>query len=277
MIRIIVDSSTLYTIEEGKKLNIDVVPLSVTINNQTYREYEEINADEFYQLIKQGHIPTSSQPPIGEFVELFEKYKDDQILVISMADGLSGTYQSVVGAQQISNQTNIVVINSKTLCVPHRIMVNEAIRMRDEGHSFEEIVEMVKEKVETTESFLLPQDFNFLKRGGRLTTVAATLSGLLKLQPVVTQTTDGTRLDRFTVGRNFNSAIKKIMNHFADRGLDDRYHFCVSHAFVPQQAQKVAKMMKERFNLAKVEIEELSCAFITQGGPLCLAIQVIAK
>lgn len=277
MIRIIVDSSTLYTVEEGKKLNIDVVPLSVTINNHTYREYEEIDAETFNKIIKQGHIPTSSQPPIGDFVELFEKYKDDQILVISMADGLSGTYQSVVGAQQISGQDNIVVINSKTLCIPHRIMVNDAIKMRDEGHSFEEIVEMVQEKVKTTQSFLLPQDFDFLKRGGRLTTVAATLSGLLKLQPVVMQTPDGIRLDRFTVGRNFTSAVKKVLNHFSEHGLDERYHFCVSHAFVPQQAQKVAEMIKERFNVAKVEIEELSCAFITQGGPLCLAIQVIAK
>ena len=89
MIRIITDTSTMWTVDEGKKLNIDVVPLSVTINGETYREYEEINADTFNEIISQGHVPISSQPPIGEFIDLFEKYADDEILVISMADGLS--------------------------------------------------------------------------------------------------------------------------------------------------------------------------------------------
>ena len=275
MIRIITDSSTLYTIEEGRKLNIDVVPLSVTINNQTYREFEEINAEEFNALIQERHIPTSSQPPIGDFIELFEKYKEDQVLVISMADGLSGTYQSVVGAQRISGQDNIVVINSKTLCLPHRYLVNDAIAMRDAGHSFEEIVDMVRQKIETVHSFLLPQDFDFLKRGGRLTAVAALLSGVLKLQPVVMQTEDGLRLDEFTVGRNFTSAVKKVIHYLSEIGLDNTYRFCVSHAFVPEQAQKVSQMIKNQFQDAKVEIAELSCAFITQGGPQCLAIQAI--
>lgn len=65
MVRIIVDSSTLWTVEQGKALDIDVVPLAVTINNKTYREYEEINAKEFVEIINQGNVPTSSQPPVG--------------------------------------------------------------------------------------------------------------------------------------------------------------------------------------------------------------------
>lgn len=277
MIRIITDSSTLYTVEEGKKMNIDVVPLAVTINDKTYREFEEINAQEFYEIIKQGHIPTSSQPPIGELVELFEKYVDDEILVISMADGLSGTYQSVESAKNMVGRDNITVINSKTLCIPQRLVVNDAIAMRDAGHSLSKISEMVKRKFDTSKSFLIPQDFDFLKRGGRLTSLAATLSGLLKIQPVVTQTPDGTRLEKFTVGRNFNKAVSKILDNLKEHGINEEYHFCVSHAFVPEQAVKVAEKIKEQFNVAIVEMAELSCAFITQGGPHCLAIQVIKK
>ena len=94
MIRLISDSSTLYSIEEGKALPCDITPLCVTINGKTYREFEEINAETFLGLIKAGYIPSSSQPSMGELVELFEKYPDDEILVISMADGLSGTYQT---------------------------------------------------------------------------------------------------------------------------------------------------------------------------------------
>ncbi len=77
MIRLISDSSTIYSIEEGKALPCDITPLCVTINGKTYREFEEIDAETFLGLIKAGYIPSSSQPSMGELVELFEKYPDD--------------------------------------------------------------------------------------------------------------------------------------------------------------------------------------------------------
>ncbi len=277
MIRIIVDSSTLYTKEEGRQLNIDVLPLSVTINQKTYKEFEELSAREFYEIIQQGHIPTSSQPAVGEYIDLFEKYKEDEVLVIAMADGLSGTYQSCVGAKETSGLDNIVIINSKTLCVPHRLVVNDAIEMRDQGKSFQEIVDMVQSKCDTAISFLLPQDFDFLKRGGRLTPFAATLGGFLKIQPILTQTSDGTRLEKFGIGRNFGIAVNKVIDHLFEIGINDQYRFGVSHAFALEQAEQVVEKIKKKFNVATVELEKLSCAFITQGGPQCIAIQVIKK
>ena len=69
MIRLISDSSTLYSIEEGKALPCDITPLCVTINGKTYREFEEIDAETFLGLIKAGYIPSSSQPSMGELIE----------------------------------------------------------------------------------------------------------------------------------------------------------------------------------------------------------------
>lgn len=277
MVKIIVDSSTLYSKSEGKALSFDVVPLSVTINNQSYREFEEINDVEFLEIIQKGHIPSSSQPPVGEFLDLFENYRDDQVLVIAMADGLSGTYQSVMGAKAISDNPNIVVINSKTLCVPHRYLLEDALELRDKGESFENIIAKIEETLETSHSYLLPQDFGYLKRGGRLTTVAATLGGLLKIQPILIQTPDGTRLDNMGVGRNFRQAINKVIAHMESLGHDKSSRFSVTHAFVLEQAEYVAQRIKDRFNVEHVEIMPLSCAFITQGGPMCIAIQVINR
>lgn len=275
MIRIIVDTSTLWTVDEGKALGIDVVPLAVTINNKTYREYEELNAKDFVEIINQGHIPSTSQPAVGEYMDLFEKYADDEIIVICIADGLSGAYQTCLSAAKMTGRDNIEVINSKTLCIPHRLVVEDAIAMRDEGATFKEIVDMCYEKFETSKSFLLPQDFEFLKRGGRLTSMAATLSGLLRIQPVVMQSEDGTRIEKFTVGRNFSNGVNKILEHLENLNIGKDFRFCVSHNDVADQAALVVNRIKERFNVDKVFVEELSCAFITQGGPKCLAIQLI--
>ncbi|MBQ4343603.1 MAG: DegV family protein [Erysipelotrichaceae bacterium] len=277
MIRILADSSTMYTKSEGKEMNVDIAPLSVTINNQAYREYEEINDVQFYELIKQGHLPRSSQPPVGEYMEYFETYADDDILVLCMADGLSGAYQSCASARANFERENIEVLNTKTLCGPHRYLLQLAIKLRNEGKSLSQIKEIMLQKIETSISFLLPQDFGYLKRGGRLTPLAATLGGLLKIQPVMIQTEDGRRLDKFAVGRNFDLAVNKVIKELQEKGFNQNHRFFISHAFVPEQAQKVKEKILKAFDGADIEIHNLSCAFITQGGPLCLAIQAIEK
>ena len=275
MIRLISDSSTLYSIEEGKALPCDITPLCVTINGKTYREFEEINAETFLGLIKAGYIPSSSQPSMGELVELFEKYPDDEILVISMADGLSGTYQTAEAARQhTEHPERIHVVNSQTLCGPHRYLVDLAARLIRDGRQIEEILETLQNKIATSLSFLLPQDFSYLKRGGRCTPVAA-MGGLLKLQPSMIQAEEGRRLEKFGVGRSFDAAVKSVLGKLEEHVQNARVQISVSHAFSKDQADKILAKVKDRFPNAECVMYDLSCAFITQGGPRCIAIQSI--
>ncbi len=277
MIRILADSSTMYTKAQAKEMNVDIAPLSVTINDKSYREYEEISDVEFYEIIKKGHTPRSSQPPVGEYMDYFEEHAEDDILVLCMADGLSGAYQSCASARSNFERDNIEVINTRTLCGPHRYLLQLAVKLRDEGKTLKEITAVMNQKMDTAISFLLPQDFGYLKRGGRMTPLAATLGGLLKIQPVVTQTPDGKKLDKFAVGRNFDLGINKVIKELIDKGVNKNYRISISHAFVPEQAQKVKEKVMKAIEGAEVEVLNLSCAFITQGGPLCLAVQAIEK
>ena len=98
MVQIITDSSTLFTVEEGQKMGIEVLPLCVSIGELEGRD-TQFDMDVFYGEIEKGNNPISSQPPIGEVMEVFEKYPDAEIIDISMADGLSGTYQAACGAK----------------------------------------------------------------------------------------------------------------------------------------------------------------------------------
>lgn len=276
MIRLISDSSTLYSIEEGKALPCDITPLCVTINGKTYREFEEIDAETFLGLIKAGYIPSSSQPSMGELIELFEKYPDDEILVISMADGLSGTYQTAEAARQhTEHPERIHAVNSQTLCGPHRYLVDLAARLIRDGRQIEDILETLRNKIATSLSFLLPQDFSYLKRGGRCTPMAAAMGGLLKLQPIMIQAEEGRRLEKFGVGRSFDAAVKSVLGKLEEHVRNARVQISVSHAFSKEQAEKVLARVKERFPEAECVLYDLSCAFITQGGPRCIAIQSI--
>ena len=277
MVQIITDSSTLFTVEEGQKMGIEVLPLCVSIGELEGRD-TQFDMDVFYGEIEKGNNPISSQPPIGEVMEVFEKYPDAEIINISMADGLSGTYQAACGAKaSVDNNENITVINSKTLCGPHRYMVQKAQQMKEAGKNAKEIIEWLEYAKEHHESFLIPQDFDFLRRGGRLTPMAAKFASVLNLRAIMTQTPDGCRLDKFGMKRSMKLAIKAVVDHLEEVKIDAKHIVYVSHARAEEDAKKAIAMIKERFADVEVQMLELGAAFVTQGGPKCIAIQYIEK
>jgi len=277
MVKIITDSSTLYTADEAKEKGFEVLHLCVNIGDLEGRDLL-VDMNDFYGRIEKGEIPKSSQPPVGEVIDVYKKYGNCEIINIAMADGLSGTYQSACGAREmVENKDRITVFNSKTLCGPHRYMVEKAQEMKEEGFSAKEILDWLEKIAETSESFLIPQDFVFLRRGGRLTPVAASIGGMLKLKPIMTQTEDGKKLDKFAIKRTMKGAVKAVIEHLEKKGLDSRHIIYVSHADAISDAVKVADQLKEIFIESEIQILELGAAFVTQGGPKCVAIQYIER
>lgn len=277
MIKIITDTSSLYTIEEGKKLGVYVIPLCVSINGKHYRDLS-FDTTEFIQEVKQGGIPTTSQPPIGDVLVAYEDFAGNEILNICMADGLSGTYQTALMAQeQAKNKEDITVLNSKTLCGPHRYLVQKAVKLRAEGKSLKEIVAGLKDSMLHEHSFLIPQDFDFLKRGGRLKPAAASIGGILKLKPIMEAVEDGKRLDKFSITRTLGKAVGSIARYFEEHGVNENFKIYISHANALDDAHYILHKLKSVISEAEYEILELSPAFITQGGPKCIAVQYIKK
>ena len=92
MVRIVADTSTMYSTETARAAGFDVAPLAVTIAGKTYKELDEIQLEEFVSIIGQGHMPVSSQPALGDVIAMYEACGEDEVLNLSMADGLSGTY-----------------------------------------------------------------------------------------------------------------------------------------------------------------------------------------
>ena len=276
MIRIVADTSTLYSTAQAREAGFDVSPLSVTINSQSYREFDEISAEEFVDIIRQGHLPVSSQPAIGEVAALYEKYKEDEIINIALADGLSGTYRSAVAAAELAESPErITVGNTRTLCGPHRYLVETAVRMAQENASVEEICKMLQEKMDTAKSFLVPADFDYLRRGGRLSPLVSYVGQAAGLMPIMTQTEDGCRLAVASIRRGFNHTLKFIEKALQKHGVGAGWRVYITHAAAPQLAQKAMETLRETFPDCEFEVYPLSPAFITQGGPGCMAVQVI--
>ncbi len=277
MVRIITDSSALYTPAEAKEKGFTVVPLVVQINGQSYRDLE-ISAKDFMEIINQGHVPTSSQPPIGEVIKAYEEANGEEVLNICMSDGLSGTYRSAETAKDsVENNENIHVLNTTSLCGPQRYMIEKALEYANEGLDAKTIISKLQESIESSISFLIPVDFNFLKRGGRLTGMAATVGGMLKLKPVMYTVEHGTRIDKYNLARTMNSAIDSVIKYAKTHEMNEGYRLYISDA----DNQKASDLAKERFASALPNIEivclKLGAAFITQGGPGAVALQFVKK
>ncbi|MGL4799517.1 MAG: DegV family protein, partial [Cellulosilyticaceae bacterium] len=257
---------------------VAIASLSVTINNMTYKEYEEIHTKEFIDIINQGHIPTSSQPSIGEVLDLYNAYPDHELINISMADGLSGTYQSACMAKEMdANPSRIHVINSKTLCGPHRYLVDLAQALVKAGKSKEEIISEVHTAMNHTKSYLIPHDFDYLVRGGRLSPLAGKIGGLIKLVPITTLSEDSTSLEKFAATRGFKKAIQKICAAMTADGVDSNHKIYICHALKEDLAAEAKEVILAAFPDADIETTLLGPVFTTQGGPGCVAIQWIKK
>ena len=276
MIRIISDTSTLYSSVKARAAGFAVAPLSVTIAGKSYREFDEISSDEFVSIIDQGHMPTSSQPAIGEVSALYAEFAGEQILNISMAAGLSGTYQSAVAAAGLCGHADdITVVNTRTLCGPHRYLVEQAVRMAKDGATMEELLNWLNPRMDTAKSYLIPADFDYLRRGGRLSPLVSHVGKLAGLTPVLTQTGDGTRLTVASIKRGFKAAVKYCVDALQKQNVGKGWKIYISHAAAPEKAEQALTMLKAVMPEAEYEIVPLSPAFITQGGPKCIAIQYV--
>jgi len=275
MVKIFTDTSSLFTPEQGREQGFVVAPLTVTIAGNTYREREEIETPEFIDIINQGHLPTSSQPTPADLIEVYETATaENPVLHITITDGLSGAYQSACGVREtMENKEFITVFNSGSLCGPQWMMVRKAVAMAQAGATVEEIVEQLTYLKDNDKSFLIPQDFDYLRRGGRLTPTAAKVGSLLRLVPLMTQTADDRQLEKAGLCRSFAKAVEKCIETFHKLGVDEKHMLMISHAQNLTEANQAKEMLVKEFPGCRVEVVDLTPAFTTQGGPRCVAIQ----
>ena len=227
--RIITDTATLFSPEEGKAVGISVVPTCVIHGDKVYRDYEEMQVDTLLSMIAGGATPTTSQPAIGDWLDVFEE-TTEETLGLFIGDGLSGGYQSAVGAKNtIDDNEYIHIVDTKTLAGAEGYLVQKAIELRNQGLNMEAIKTELEKSIESSASFVIPADFEFLKRSGRLTPIAAKISSMIKIVPVMTLTEDKKKITLFTIKRSWKKATEAIAEEMKKLGVDENYVIYICH------------------------------------------------
>ncbi|MCH5270793.1 MAG: DegV family protein [Lachnospiraceae bacterium] len=188
MIRFLVDTSSDYLPEEMEKKGIEFVPLQLSIGEKNYLDGVDISREEFFRLLIEDEVfPKTSQPSAVAFQEIFEdvKKKGDEMICIPISSTLSGTFQSAMVAKKMVDYEKIYLVDSMTATYAIKILTDHACKMREEGKSAQEIVQVLETLKKRIRIEFVVDTLEYLYRGGRLSKAAATLGTLANIKPVL--------------------------------------------------------------------------------------------
>lgn len=251
-IKIVTDSSVQLTPSEIEDNNITIVPLTVEINGETFIDGETITREELVEELKKGNKPKTSQPPVGLFVDTFDRLGEDgsEVVAIMLSDVLSGTYQTAVSAAEMS-KTKVTVINSKSTDRGEAFQVLAAAKDAQAGKSIEEIQKHCEDILERTTIDVLVDNLDNILSGGRLGKMASMLTKLINLKVVVRLREDS--LDVVKKGRSRKTFFKyceELKKRHADNPIeelslsnvdcDEEYLTKVKDAVLPDNSKDAA-------------------------------------
>jgi DegV family protein with EDD domain len=224
---IVTDSSVALYPEEALKLGIEIAPLSVIIKGKEYKDLLDISPKEIIDTLRAGDDITTSQPNLGFLDAMMERLKGenyDDIIVFSIAGYLSGTYQAFRLAATTHDLKNIHIIDTLSAAGPIRHVAIEARKMADAGASVEEILAYADKVFKDTITYILPDNLNQLRKGGRVKGSVAALSNLLKIKLCLYISADVTTIEKFDTNRTEVKLFNSIYEDMKKRGFSAKTH-----------------------------------------------------
>lgn len=222
-------------------------------------------------------MPTTSQVNSYRFYEIFEKYikENYSIIYISFSSALSGTYNSslIAKSEIIEKYPNadISIIDSKSASLGVGLIVYEACKLKEEGKSKKEVVNYIENMKLKVNHIFTVDDLNHLKRGGRISSTAATIGTLLQVKPLLYVPDNGT-LCNFGKVKGRKKSIKSLFNKLEEKiDIKTNKVIFISHGDCIEDAEKLKSMITEKYNI-EVIINYIGLAIGSHSGPNTLAL-----
>ena len=213
-VRIITDSASDISQAEANHLGIDVLPLKTIFGQEEFLDGVTLDHVTFYnKLIESDVLPTTSQLSPFDYEQKFREAVEqgDDVVCIALSSKLSGCYQSArIAAEEFPGK--IVVVDSRSVAIGERILVQIALKARDEGKSAPEIGALLEEHIQKLRLIALVDTLEYLKRGGRVSSAAAFAGTLLGIKPVIA-VEDGavSILDKARGSKNGNNMLMTLV------------------------------------------------------------------
>ncbi|MGJ0847737.1 DegV family protein [Tissierella praeacuta] len=264
-IKIVTDSTAYITKEYAERENITIVPLNYVFGEETGKDPFPGEFDEFYNKLENTKLfPSTSQPAVGEFLDAFNKAFSegyDEIIAILLSSKLSGTFNSAMLAKDMLEYKKITIIDSLTTVSNMKFLVEDAVEMVKQGKTSDDIEIYLNTKKTNINIYLTTDTLEYLRRGGRLSTVQATLGNLLNIKPIIELKDGELKLLEKLRGRN------KVISAIIDRIPSNVNKIGICHVLNKEDAEKIKDLLKEKFPNAIIIIDELGPVIGSHLGP----------
>lgn len=246
MVRIITDSAADFEPQELTEKNIVCTPMRITFGDAEYIENVNLNKTEFYTLLQESDVfPKTAQPSPFDVEQAMEDAKSagDEAVFITLSSALSGTYQSVRLMKNNVEFDGCYVIDGLTATGGQRILVEHAVKLRDEGKSASEIAEAVTELRDRIEIYACVDTLEYLYKGGRISHTAYTVGSFVNIKPIITVSREG-RVEVPAKALSMRKGIKNICAHMEKVKPDTSFPIYVMYSHDRKNSEILADALR---------------------------------
>lgn len=279
-VKIITDSSCDLDLDYLKKLNVEMCPLTTTIDGEDFLDRIEISPSEFYKRLESAkEQPKTSQVTPAYFVTKFKKAIEDnmEVLYIGFSSKLSGTYQSaVIAKDMVDNSEKIEVIDTLAASIGQGLIVEKAAIMATEGKSRDEISKEVYKLRDKMEHIVGVGSLEMLKKGGRISPSQAAIGSLLNVKPIL-HIVDGS-IEPLEKVRGKKAIIKRFLDILDEKCENiEKARIGISYSKDIEIANELKEKIKERFKVDNFLISEIGAVIGSHVGASTIVLFFLKK
>ena len=276
MLRIITDTASDITIEQAKEMNIDIASLEITFEDGPAPQRTEEDFQRFYERLETCEkLPVTSRTAPEEYLKVFwdAKAAGDDVLVITLSSGLSGTIDSARMAKEIAEYDRIEIVDSQQAILTQRMLVEHAIRLREEGYGLQEIASRVNELRDQVVVCGVVDTLKYLQKGGRIPASLATIGTLLRIKPVIIL--QDKILKQLGKARGHAAGEAMLFKQMEEDSFNKAYPVYFGYTSNREMGEKFMQTARERYGLTQTRLFPIGGVIGTHCGTNCVAVAYI--
>jgi DegV family protein with EDD domain len=265
--------------EDAQDLDIIIVPLRVNFGIETLRDGIDISPEAFLErLAVSKQFPTTSQPPAGDFLEIYEQLRaaGHEVLCVLLSNKLSGTVMSANTAREQLHDEHIHVFDTLNVAVGESIQVTEAARLARAGKTVSEIVQRLESMRDKTHLYFVVNTLEYLAKGGRVSNAQAFLGTVLQMKPILK--VENGLVEGAERIRTLSKAHARL-RHIVEEGIcgKSNVQVAVMYTSIKDIAQNLADEIRTTYHLTAVPVYTISPAVSAHTGPGALGVAFYAE
>jgi len=270
---VVTDSGANLPASLREQYGIEVVPLWVQIEDQFYRDGIDIQPPEFFRRLRERvRRVGTSQPSMGEFLELYRSLQDRADAIVSVH--LAGRYSGIIAAARAAAEElapfPIEIIDSGSIAMAQGFAVLVAARAAEAGASLKEVVQRVRAVLPGIDLIAVVETLEYAVRGGRLAWAARLVNSLIRVLPLVRVRNNEVSI--IGQARTRTKAIRRLLDELADRVGDAPLHVAILYSEAVDEAQRLKEEIEARFHCVEIHMEVVAPVLGVHAGPGALGL-----